>query len=72
MPRTSRKNNVLEMPQIGRSDSTRETTHDAIARRAYDIYIGRGGVHGHEIDDWLQAERELQKEPVRERPDSGS
>ena len=32
---------------------------DAIARRAYEIFQARGGQHGYEIEDWLQAEREL-------------
>lgn len=30
-----------------------------IARRAYDLYLARGGEPGHDVDDWLQAEREL-------------
>ena len=34
-------------------------TEEAIAVRAYEIYLGRGGSHGSDIDDWLQAEREL-------------
>jgi hypothetical protein len=34
------------------------TTHD-IARRAYDLYLARGREHGHDVDDWLQAERDL-------------
>lgn len=33
-----------------------------IARRAYERYLKRGGVSGNEIDDWLQAEREIQQE----------
>jgi Protein of unknown function (DUF2934) len=28
-------------------------------RRAYEIYLLRGGVDGHAMDDWLQAEQEL-------------
>jgi arsenate reductase len=35
------------------------TAHQAIAERAYEIYVGRGGTSGHEVDDWLQAESEL-------------
>jgi DUF2934 family protein len=27
-----------------------------VARRAYDLYIGRGSEHGHDVEDWLQAE----------------
>ena len=30
-----------------------------IARRAYERYEERGSEHGHDVDDWLQAEREL-------------
>lgn len=32
---------------------------DQIARRAYELFIDRGGEHGHDMEDWLQAEREL-------------
>jgi hypothetical protein len=34
-----------------------------IARRAYELYVARGCDAGHDVEDWLQAERELQ-EPV--------
>ena len=34
-------------------------TDDAIARRAYELYQARGGSHGADMDDWLQAEQEL-------------
>ena len=34
-------------------------TGSDIARRAYDLYLARGCEHGHDVDDWLQAEREL-------------
>jgi hypothetical protein len=32
---------------------------EAIARRAYELFLERGGTHGHDVEDWLQAEREL-------------
>jgi len=31
-----------------------------IRRRAYEIYLERGSEPGRELDDWLQAERELE------------
>jgi hypothetical protein len=34
------------------------TEHD-IARRAYDLDLARGREPGRQLDDWLQAEREL-------------
>jgi hypothetical protein len=36
-----------------------EPTSDAIAKRAYELYLQRGSVAGFELDDWLQAEAEL-------------
>ena len=36
-------------------------TPEEIRHRAYEIHIERGGFHGCDMDDWLQAERELQK-----------
>ncbi len=32
---------------------------EQIARRAYELFLARGGEHGHDVEDWLQAEREL-------------
>ncbi len=33
---------------------------DEIAKRAYEIYLSRGGTPGRDVDDWLQAEQQLQ------------
>ena len=40
----------------GLLDSARE---EEIRNRAYEIYLQRGEQPGDEVDDWLQAEREL-------------
>ena len=32
-----------------------------IACRAYERFLARGGSHGHDVEDWLAAERELRK-----------
>ena len=34
-----------------------------IARRAFELYCARGGKDGHDLEDWLQAERELRGFP---------
>ena len=34
-------------------------TREEIELRAHQIYIERGGADGHDVEDWLQAEREL-------------
>jgi len=32
---------------------------ERIAARAYEIFVARGSEHGHDQEDWYQAEREL-------------
>src|SRR5438876_11392872 len=32
---------------------------DELARRAYELYQLRGCAHGHDVEDWLEAERSL-------------
>lgn len=32
---------------------------DEVASLAYELYQGRGGEHGHDVEDWLEAERIL-------------
>ncbi|MBX7197346.1 MAG: DUF2934 domain-containing protein [Sandaracinaceae bacterium] len=34
-------------------------THDDIARRAYELWMERGGRHGSHLEDWLLAEEQL-------------
>ena len=36
-----------------------EPTNEQIAARAYEIYLTRGASSGSDVEDWLQAEREL-------------
>jgi hypothetical protein len=38
--------------------------HDAIARRAYELYERRGRADGHDWEDWFNAERELWERAV--------
>ena len=42
-----------------------------IRRRAFEIHIDRGGIHGCDLDDWMQAERELLEEYTKSN-DGGS
>ena len=38
---------------------TTTTPGDDIAARAYELYQSRGGEHGRDWEDWLEAERQL-------------
>lgn len=37
--------------------------HELISRRAYQIFAAHGCIHGHDVENWLQAESEL-VEPI--------
>jgi hypothetical protein len=56
-----RTDNVLPMPPSERAISAGSTdpADGAIARRAFELYCERGYQHRHDVDDWLQAEREI-------------
>jgi hypothetical protein len=44
-----------------------ESVDEAIRRRAYELYLERGGAHGSALDDWLRAEREIPSRQPRVR-----
>ena len=44
--------------QTQRNDPT-EPRDERIQHRAYELYVNRGQEPGHDLDDWLQAEREV-------------
>ena len=35
----------------------KQAVHNEIARAAYERYENRDGTHGHDIEDWLEAEK---------------
>ena len=43
------------------ASSTFEPTHEQIAARAYELYLGRGSLDGYSEEDWLIAEAELRR-----------
>jgi hypothetical protein len=47
-----------QMDQQEPENGPQALTWDEIARRAYARYVARGEKDGHDVEDWLQAERE--------------
>jgi len=41
-----------------------EVLTDGIARRAYEIYVQRGGENGKDVEDWLRAEKQTSGKPA--------
>jgi hypothetical protein len=61
-PKTNRTKSTDPEPievATGEVPAGNPATDEEIRRRAYEIHLERGGQPGGELDDWLQAEREL-------------
>ncbi|MCC7007380.1 MAG: DUF2934 domain-containing protein [Acidobacteria bacterium] len=48
------------------AEEMRDQRLERVAARAYEIYEARGGEAGQDLDDWLQAEREVDLEIAEE------
>jgi Protein of unknown function (DUF2934) len=59
MPKSARSKKPVTPKKSRPRNIRHELTEDEIRSRAYDLYLQRDGVHGHDLDDWLKAEREL-------------
>ena len=44
-----------------------EVLGSRIAKRAYELYARRGQEHGHDFEDWLEAERQILRKEISER-----
>jgi HSP20 family molecular chaperone IbpA len=54
-----RKNAVVKLVPAELLARRREEINRMIAQRAYQLFEGRGCLHGHDVADWLQAEDEV-------------
>ena len=61
MARTNTAERAIANERAPKSRVTQQAavTDSDIARRAYELFLARGGEHGHDVEDWVQAEREL-------------
>ena len=67
MPRTPRSSDGANGPAKARRPAAKKPNSNGaipdelVAKRAYEIYQSRGEQHGGELDDWLEAERQLRQ-----------
>ncbi len=67
--RTS-KSNPSQIPPPTRAESQHayyEVLGSRIAHRAYELYLQRGQEHGHDLEDWLEAERQILPKEISDR-----
>jgi len=53
------RDTAAEMHTGGEGNGTPAPTFDQIAEAAYHRYLQRGGKHGYDFEDWIDAERAL-------------
>ena len=61
-PQRKTKNIKLVIPEDQPSvapENHRGISQDDVAQRAYELFLARGRVDGHDVEDWLEAERQL-------------
>jgi hypothetical protein len=57
-PRSVHEDNACQLS----NGASEPPAQEAIAARAYALFLARGGVHGNDWADWLQAEAALRAE----------
>jgi hypothetical protein len=62
--RASRLRLEAEATKVTNENKDPLSDHDAIARRAHELFVERNGEHGSHEDDWLRAEAELRTVPI--------
>lgn len=62
-PRRPRQKAALSFP---RKVIVQTFSHDAIAERAYELFVEEGRPHGRDLEHWLIAEQELLSASARE------
>ena len=55
---TASRENTITITEVSAAEQRRRIDQ-AIARRAYEIFEGRGGMGWHELEDWRRAESEV-------------
>lgn len=77
-PKPTRAKKAPSTPRSPSKKATRSTratrtrvSPEAVAEKAYERYAERGYVHGHDMEDWFVAERELSAGKARGRKKEG-
>jgi hypothetical protein len=55
----------LDTSRMSLKDADFNPSPAEIQRRAYELYVQRGGGHGRDLEDWLAAERQLKRQQGR-------
>ena len=56
-----RESKAAQDQAFGRPPADERSSQEQIAKVAYELYLRRGGEHGHDCADWFQAEETLRR-----------
>jgi Protein of unknown function (DUF2934) len=55
------KRGIAEDQRAITAEVQRPPTKDEVAQRAYELFVSRGRTDGRDVEDWLEAERQLKQ-----------
>jgi Protein of unknown function (DUF2934) len=55
------KRGIAEDQRATTPEDHRPPTKDEVAQRAYELFLSRGRTDGRDVEDWLEAERQLKE-----------
>lgn len=58
-PRRKTEKNPNPEQRFGRSPGDEQSSREKIAQLAHELYLKRGGEHGHDWEDWFRAQQIL-------------
>ncbi len=61
-PRSERMPRSIESMSL--KDADFFPAPEEVQRRAYELYLKRGGAHGRDLEDWYEAERQLRRQQL--------
>ena len=63
MAKSTRKSTAEQSVDEHGAEASLAPSHDEIAVRAYEIYLSQGTAPRNDLDNWLEAERQLRGSP---------
>jgi hypothetical protein len=62
-----KKDRVAAQAQAESQHKYYEDLGSRLAEKAYELYVQRGQEHGHDLEDWLEAERQILPKEIMKR-----
>jgi|ERR1051325_4496786 hypothetical protein len=61
-PRPARNRAATSLANASSNERAGAPSREQVAKRAYQIWLSRGCEHGHDLEHWIEAERQLRQQ----------